>query len=71
MEQPQNTGAAVAEAVRAAIAARGTTQSAVAEATGIPRVTLVRRLTGFSSFTVDELARIAKVLETTPAELVA
>lgn len=39
--------------------AKGVTRLGLAEATGIPRSTLIRRLNAHSSFTVEELTRIA------------
>lgn len=42
---------------------------ALAEATGIPRTTLVRRLTGNSSFTVEELELIAQHFGSSAADL--
>ena len=54
---------ALAQVVSAAIKADGQTQRKIAEATGIPLVTLNRRLTGQSAFNVVELASIAKVLD--------
>ncbi len=61
----------VAEAVREAVAARGISQIALSEATGIPRVTLIRRLNGHSPFTIAELAAIAEHLGVTVSDLVA
>lgn len=49
--------------VAAAMSDAGKSEVAVSEATGIPRSTLKRRLSGFSSFTVDELQRVADLLE--------
>lgn len=51
-----------AQRVTAAIEAAGRTPLTVAEQTGIPRTTLLRRLTGTSPFTVSELERIALML---------
>ena len=58
MDITQATSEAVAEAIESA----GQTHLAVAEQTGIPRTTLLRRLTGTSPFTVSELERIAALL---------
>lgn len=52
----------VAQRVTAAMQAGGYSQKATAEASGIPRVTLIRRLSGATPFTVKELASIADVL---------
>ncbi len=67
----------VAVAVREAIEQAGQTTLGISEATGIPRVTLIRRLGGTTAFKVDELALIAAALDvpvsalTSPAERVA
>lgn len=53
----------VATAVRERITGRGETQLRVAEVTGIPRATLMRRLSGAVPFDVDELARLAAALD--------
>ncbi|WP_243061199.1 helix-turn-helix transcriptional regulator [Nocardioides sp. SR21] len=58
-------------AVQAAIEAAGQTQLGVAEESGIPRTTLIRRLRGLSAFTVAELEAIAAVLGTTVSNLLA
>lgn len=49
--------------VQAALDAAGRTPLAASEHTGIPRTTLLRRLTGASPFTVAELERIALLLD--------
>lgn len=54
----------VAARVRAAIDAAGLTLLGLSEATGIPRTTLTRRLSGVSSFTVEELEALARELGT-------
>lgn len=59
---PVTPGARVADAVKAAMQARTVTQLGLAEATGIPRSTLIRRLNAHSSFTIEELVRIAEHL---------
>lgn len=53
----------VAAQVAAAMVAKDVSQKALAEATDIPRVTLIRRLNGAQPFTVAELSRIAVALE--------
>lgn len=62
MNTPQATSdrltAVVAEAMRTA----KVSQRAMAELTGIPLVTLSRRLNGHTAFTAVELAAIAEVL---------
>ena len=52
----------VAERVRVAMEQKGETEKGLADATGIPRTTLRRRLTGNSPFTVNELGAIAPCL---------
>lgn len=42
----------------------------LAEATGIPRVTLWRRLRAESDFTVDELVAVAEFLDLSPQEFI-
>jgi transcriptional regulator with XRE-family HTH domain len=59
----------VAETVAAAMTASGWSEKALAEATGIPRVTLRRRLAG-AAFNVAELAAIADTLRTTVSDLI-
>lgn len=51
-----------AQKVAAALDLAGKSQLSVSEASGIPRTTLLRRLSGVSPFTVDELQRIADLL---------
>ena len=51
----------IATAVRTAITTAGLNENAVADATGIPRVTLRRRLNGSVPFNADELVILAKV----------
>lgn len=59
----------VAGSVAEAISEAGETSTSVADATGIPRSTLRRRLLGSSPFTVAELGLIAGHLGTTPEQL--
>jgi len=61
----------IAEQVRQAMADQQLSQVALAEATGIPRVTLIRRLNGQAPFTVTELAAVAAELGMTPADFLA
>ncbi len=61
--------AALAATVTAAIKADGKSQRQVAELTGIPLVTLNRKLTGRVPLNSLELAMIAEVLDTTPTDL--
>lgn len=60
---------AVAVVVAEAIKASGRSQRDVSSATGIPLVTLSRRLTGAYPFTVLEFATIAELLGTTATDL--
>ena len=59
----------VSQTVADAMQAQGWSEKAMAEATGIPRVTLRRRLAG-AAFNVAELAAIADILGTTVSDLV-
>lgn len=59
----------VAEAVAAAMKAGDWSEKALAEETGIPRVTLRRRLSGASPFNVAEIAAVARGLGVTTADL--
>jgi transcriptional regulator with XRE-family HTH domain len=52
----------VADAVKAAMTEAGYTELGLSEASGIPRVTLRRRLQGTYPFNVVELAAIAAAL---------
>lgn len=52
----------VAGRVLAAMEAQGATRLGISESTGIPRTTLLRRLSGASPFTIAELEAIAKCL---------
>lgn len=70
MDTNTHTPTRVAQAVAAAMEAGGWSEKAMADATGIPRVTLRRRLAG-SAFNVAELAAIAATLGTTVTALVA
>lgn len=63
-----NYSARVALRVAAAMEAGGWSEKAMAETTGIPRVTLRRRLAG-AAFNVAELAAISEALGTTVSEL--
>jgi hypothetical protein len=59
----------VAEAVKQAMADANQSELSLSEASGIPRVTLRRRLLA-GNFTVSELSAIARVLGTTVADLI-
>lgn len=60
----------VADRVVAAMETKGATRLGISEATGIPRTTLLRRLSGASSFTVAELDAIARALEVPVRDLI-
>jgi transcriptional regulator with XRE-family HTH domain len=61
----------VAEAVKQAMTAANHTEASLSEASGIPRVTLRRRLLGVTPFTVAELAAIAAALGVSVEDLAA
>lgn len=61
----------IAQRVRVAMEEAGENAHSLAKATGVPRSTLERRLTGFSSFTVAEITALAPLLGTTRVELLA
>lgn len=69
MTTATTASADLAEVIAAAMKADGKSQRAVSEAAGIPLVTLNRRLTGRSAFTVPEVAAIAKVLDLSIVDL--
>ena len=58
MDTPETTAQRFAEEVRAGMEVAGISQRDMAARTGIPLVTLSRRLTGRSPFTIPELAAI-------------
>lgn len=60
-----------AERVSARIKDCGVTIVWLCEQTGIPRVTMHRRLTGRSTFNLNELDRIAEALRISPLDLLA
>jgi transcriptional regulator with XRE-family HTH domain len=67
MDTPSNSRR-VADAVRERLRELGKTQLDIVDATGIPRTTLNRRMTGLSPFTITELELIAAFLDTTPSK---
>jgi transcriptional regulator with XRE-family HTH domain len=67
--EPPTYSRRVADAVRARLRETGKTQLDIVDATGIPRTTLNRRMTGLSPFTTTELALIAAFLETSSSAL--
>lgn len=60
---------AVADVMASTIRERGMTQREVAEAAGIPLVSLNRKLTGHRPFTVIELAEVARAVGTSPLDV--
>ena len=69
MNTPEATSARLTATVASALRSAGLSQRAVSEQAGIPLVTLNRRLTGRSAFTVLELAAIAQILDLSLVEL--
>lgn len=61
----------VAGRVRSAMEEQGQTEKGLADATGIPRTTLRRRLTGNSPFTLNELDVLAPLLGISLVDLLA
>jgi len=70
MDTTPDTKRLQAEKVEAAIKAAGASVLAIAEATQIPRTTLMRRLAGRQSFTVEDLYNIARALDLPVSALV-
>lgn len=60
----------IADAVRELMTEQGVSTLELSEATGIARATLIRRLTGHSSFTVSELTSVAAHLGTRLSHLI-
>ena len=60
----------IARAVNARLQAAGISQRHVSEQTGIPMTSFVRRITGRKAFDIDELARIAALLDCSVAALI-
>lgn len=69
MNTPKATSDRLTVVIGDAMKAAKVSQRAMAEATGIPLVTLNRRLTGHAAFTVVEMAAIAEVLNLSIVEL--
>lgn len=63
------TAEALASVVSKAVKTANLSQREVADRTGIPLVTLNRRLTGRSAFTVPEVASVAEVLGLSVVEI--
>lgn len=62
MEPTTTYTEAVAFAVQAAIEADGRPRGAIAHGAGINKNTFIRRLSGLSPFTVEELSNVARFL---------
>lgn len=71
MEHPTPTSARVSAAVADRIKESGVTVVWLCERTGIPRSTMIRRLSGHSSFNLNELDRIADALRVDAGDLLA
>ena len=69
MNTAQATSDRLVDAVLAAMKEKGISQRAMSDATGIPLVTLSRRLLKRSAFTLVELAAVAEVLNLSLVEL--
>jgi cyanate lyase len=61
----------IAETIRGRMADRGISSLALSHSTGIARMTLTRRLSGFSPFNTDELAAVCRDLDLDAASLLA
>ncbi|MGW0043443.1 helix-turn-helix domain-containing protein [Rhodococcus sp. NPDC003348] len=61
----------IGEEVRALMARRRISQSALASRLGISQSSMSRRLSGESPFTVDELLRLAEIFEVPVTDLLA
>ena len=70
MDTPQTVARAIGLAMADALKERSITTQAAAEASGIPRTTLIRRLTGTSPLYVDELAALCDLLGVSMADFV-
>lgn len=64
------TSERIASNVRAEMARRRITQTEIAKKAGIPQSGLSRRLVGSTPFTVNEIERIAEVLDIQVNELI-
>ncbi len=71
MDTTPTTWPLVAERVAQAMEDQGVTQLGLSRSTGIPRVTLIRRLKGQAPFTLDELEAVAAELGIAMSDLVA
>ena len=59
----------IALTIRKRMADQGVTQLTLSQTTGIARMTLARRLSGFSAFKTDELASVCNQLDLAAAEV--
>ena len=66
---PDQLSAAVSREVRRLLDERGMSGNALAKATGIPQTSIAGKLRGATSFTVDDLDAICRVLEVKVANL--
>lgn len=71
MPTTNDTSRSIAAAVSAALQEADLSQRAVAEQTGIPLVTLSRRLTGKKALDTDQLSVLAELLQMRVSELIA
>lgn len=69
MTQPQDISRAMTRAVEQARQTAGKSQRALSGESGVPLVTLSRKLRGMGSFTVTELAAVAEALGVSFASL--
>lgn len=66
----EGTTARIAETVRSAVEASGVTQAKLAQAIGVSVTTIERRMTGKRAFTINEILKIARLLDVSPASLI-
>lgn len=65
-----NTSTRISRVVTQMLEQAGVSQKAAAEATGIPRATLIRRLSGHSPFQTTELEAVAALLGVNVSDIV-
>ena len=66
---PDQLSTAVSREVRRLLDERGMSGNALAKATGIPQTSIAGKLRGATSFTVDDLDAICRVLEVSVSDL--
>lgn len=66
---PGPTASDVSAIVRAEVARRRVSGAALAESLGLTQTAMSRRLRGVTPFSVDELVKVARVLDMPAAEL--